>query len=67
AAGLRARDVIIGAGRAGQGGIAPVAGFVSLQALLAAGGDLELLVVRDQARTVVRWQQPAAATDGPRP
>ncbi|NVD73721.1 peptide-binding protein [Duganella sp. BJB1802] len=67
AAGLRARDVIIGAGRAGQGGIAPVAEFVSLQALLAAGGDLELLVVRDQARIVVRWQQPAAATGGARP
>ncbi|RFP17846.1 peptide-binding protein [Duganella sp. BJB488] len=67
AAGLRARDAIIGAGRAGQGGIAPVAEFVSLQALLAAGGDLELLVVRDQARIVVRWQQPAAATGGARP
>lgn len=67
ATGLRPRDVIIGAGRDGQGGFTPVLEFASLQARLAAGGAPELLVVRDQARIVVRWQQPAAATGSVRP
>lgn len=57
AAGLRPRDVIIGAGRDGQGGFRPVAGFAALQALLAAGGEPELQLMRDQARLVVRWQR----------
>ncbi len=57
AAGLRPRDVIIGAGRDGQAGFRPVAGFAALQALLAAGGEPELQRMRDQARIVVRWQR----------
>jgi hypothetical protein len=63
AAGLRPRDVIVGAGRDSQGAFAPIAGLASLQALLADGRAPELLVMRDQARIVVRWQQPAAAAD----
>jgi hypothetical protein len=63
AAGLRPRDVIVGAGREAQGAFAPVAGLASLQALLADGRAPELLVMRDQASIVVRWQQPAAAAD----
>ncbi|MCU6496999.1 hypothetical protein LPN04_04240 [Rugamonas sp. A1-17] len=67
AAGLRPRDVIIGARHGGQGGYTPVREFGPLQALLGAGGETELLVVRDQARIVVRWQQPAAAAGSVRP
>ncbi|GJI90498.1 hypothetical protein [Duganella hordei] len=63
AAGLHPRDVIVGAGRDAQGAFAPIAGLASLQTLLADGRAPELLVMRDQARIVVRWQQPAAATD----
>jgi hypothetical protein len=63
AAGLRPRDVIVGAGRDAQGAFAPIAGLASLQALLADGRAPELLVMRDQARIVVRWQQPAVAAD----
>jgi len=61
AAGLRPRDVIIGAGPDAQGAYTPIAGFAALQALLADGHAPELLVMRDQARIVVRWQQPAAS------
>ncbi|WP_428312903.1 right-handed parallel beta-helix repeat-containing protein [Hydrocarboniphaga sp.] len=61
AAGLRPRDVIVGARRQAQGTFQPIADLASLQALLAPGRELDLTVVRDQARIVVRLQLPAAA------
>jgi len=59
AAGLRPRDVIVGAGNGALGAERPITDLASLQARLAqleAGHDLELLVVRDQARIVLRWR-----------
>lgn len=58
AAGLRARDVIVGAGKDGQPGFEPVADSASLLRLLArrAGRDIDLTVVRNQARIVLRWR-----------
>ena len=58
AAGLRPRDVIVGVGKDGPAGFAPVADSASLLRLLArhAGRDIDLTVVRNQARIVLRWR-----------
>jgi hypothetical protein len=57
AAGLRPRDVIVGAGTDGQSGFAPLADSASLLRLLArhAGRDMDLAVVRNQTRIALRW------------
>ena len=58
-AGFRPRDVIVGRGHDAQGAFEPVGDVASLQALLAAGCDLDLVVVRNQARIVLRWPDQA--------
>lgn len=56
AAGLQARDVIVGVDQGVAIGDVP-----ALQSLFALGQPLDLAVVRNQARTVVRWPGLAAA------
>jgi len=53
AAGFEPRDAIVA--RAGQGAGEPIADVASLQALLTARPGLELIVVRDQRRVLLRW------------
>ncbi|SFV13287.1 right-handed parallel beta-helix repeat-containing protein [Pseudoduganella namucuonensis] len=61
AAGLLPRDVIVGAGRDTPGSFRPIADLASLRALLAAGRELDLVVVRAQARIAVRWPRAGGA------
>lgn len=63
AAGFRPRDVIVGTGKDAQAAFEPIADVTSLQALLPAGRDLDLVVVRDQARIVLRWPHPTRRGD----
>lgn len=63
AAGFRPRDVIVGTGKDAQAAFEPIADVTSLQALLAAGRDLDLVVVRNQARIVLRWPHPTRRGD----
>ena len=65
AAGFRPRDVIVGireAGKEGQDAFEPIADVAALQALVAnrpeTGQDLDLAVVRDQARITLRLPRP---------
>lgn len=55
AAGFRARDVIVGRGQDAHGALEPIADVSTLQTLVEKGQDLHLVVVRDQARIVLRW------------
>lgn len=55
AAGLRQRDVIIGAGKDLQAISRSIADVPALQALLGAGREIDLVVVRDQARILLHW------------
>lgn len=59
AAGFRPRDVIVGTGQDAQGAFQPIADMSSLLALLASGQEVDLVVVRDQGRIVLRWPRPA--------
>jgi hypothetical protein len=63
AAGFRPRDVIVGRGQDAQPAFEPIADVPSLQALLAAGRELDLVVVRDQVRIVLRWPHPTRRGD----
>jgi hypothetical protein len=63
AAGFRPRDVIVGTGQDAQPAFEPIADVPSLQALLAAGRELDLVVVRDQVRIVLRWPHPTRRGD----
>jgi hypothetical protein len=63
AAGLQPRDVILGTGKLTA--FHPISDVAALEALLAAGQDVELLVVRNQARFLLRWPRPAAAPINP--
>jgi hypothetical protein len=55
--------VIVGKGEDAKGLDQPIPDVASLQALLAAGRELPLVVVRDQARIVLRWPQPNLRSD----
>lgn len=60
AAGLRPRDVIVGADV--NGVFQPIGGIAALEALLAAGRDTDLAVIRAQARIAVRLRPSASST-----
>ena len=58
AAGFRPRDVIVGAGHSTHSGFEPIADLASFQSLWApsaSGQDRGLVVVRNQARILLRW------------
>jgi hypothetical protein len=59
AAGFRPRDVIVGTGKSAQAGFEPIADLASLLAHLATDHELDLVVMRDQARILLRWPRPA--------
>lgn len=65
AAGLRPRDVIVGTGKDTAPAAQPIADVAALQTLLAAGHELDLVVVRDQARIALRWPRAAASPAHP--
>lgn len=57
------RDVIVGTVKDAQAAFEPIPDVPSLQARLATGRDLDLVVVRDQARIVLRWAHPTRPGD----
>ncbi|KQV59573.1 hypothetical protein ASC95_28055 [Pelomonas sp. Root1217] len=59
AAGLQPRDVIVGAG------LQAINDVATLQALLATGRSVDLIVVRNQARTSLQWPRAAASSANP--
>jgi len=64
AAGFKPRDVIIGRARDAQGAFDPIDDVASLQAMLATERDLDFVVVRNQARIVLRWSHQAKHSIG---
>lgn len=65
AAGLRPRDVIVGTGKDAHAAYQAVADVAAFQTLLGAGHELDLVVMRDQARILVRWPGPAVPSANP--
>lgn len=65
AAGLRPRDVIVGTGKDTPAAFQPIADVAALQTVLAAGREMDLIVVRDQARILLRWPGPALPSASP--
>jgi hypothetical protein len=59
-AGFRPRDVIVGNGPTEQAAYQPIVDLAALQALLAADLEPQLVVVRDQARILLRWPRSVA-------
>lgn len=62
AAGFHPRDVIVGTGKAAQGADLPIPDMASLPALLAAGRELDLVIVRNQTQILLRWPRSPAPT-----